>query len=429
MASETDTGSQLADALIPLSTTSPTTDGDGLHELGDVLADFRVIGLGESTHGTREFFELKHRIVRHLVEEQGLRLFGIEACFGETLAINDYVLRGEGSAEEALDGIGFWTWNTEEVRNFVEWLREFNDGREHEDCVKFYGYDMQFTTASASRLDNCLDHVDASVHESVAADLDLLADEHRVYGDDDQLRERVDAAESVVESLAPTLDNNRETYVDATSERQWRLARQHVTAMEQAVTRGRRMLQADEFTVEQLRQRDYAMAKNVDWILDHEPHDRIALWAHNGHVKRGGMEYEDTIVPTMGDNLADRYGDDYYALGFDFHHGSFQAIGNLEDEDDSGLREFTVGTPREDSFAATLAATGVELALLDATRASRDPALVDWLNSEHEQRTVGAHYDHDDADDYWATFDLPEDFDGMLYVEETTRAVPLERGD
>ena len=175
-----DISSRLEDALTPLTTSDPTARGDGLDEIGNALADHRVVGLGEATHGTREFFDLKHRVVRHLVEEHGLRLFGIEACFGETLAVNDYVLRGEGSAEDALDGIGFWTWNTEEVRDFVEWLREFNDGREREDCVKFYGYDMQFTTASASRLENHLDRVDLEVSDSIGDDLELLADEHRV---------------------------------------------------------------------------------------------------------------------------------------------------------------------------------------------------------------------------------------------------------
>ncbi|MFC7057067.1 hypothetical protein [Halovenus salina] len=32
------------------------------------LIDGRIIALGEATHGTREFFQLKHRFLRYLVE-------------------------------------------------------------------------------------------------------------------------------------------------------------------------------------------------------------------------------------------------------------------------------------------------------------------------------------------------------------------------
>src|SRR5689334_16326919 len=36
---------------------------DDLQPLKRVLADVRVVGLGEATHGTREFFQFKHRMV------------------------------------------------------------------------------------------------------------------------------------------------------------------------------------------------------------------------------------------------------------------------------------------------------------------------------------------------------------------------------
>jgi hypothetical protein len=38
----------------------------------------------------------------------------------EALAINDYVVHGEGDPAEALAGIYFWTWQTEEVLAMVD---------------------------------------------------------------------------------------------------------------------------------------------------------------------------------------------------------------------------------------------------------------------------------------------------------------------
>ena len=41
--------------------------------LRDIVGDARVVSLGENTHGTRDFFEMKARILRFLVEEMGVR--------------------------------------------------------------------------------------------------------------------------------------------------------------------------------------------------------------------------------------------------------------------------------------------------------------------------------------------------------------------
>jgi erythromycin esterase len=49
---------------------------DDLQPLKRVFKDVRIIGLGEETHGTREFFQFKHRMVEFLVKEMdfwGLR--------------------------------------------------------------------------------------------------------------------------------------------------------------------------------------------------------------------------------------------------------------------------------------------------------------------------------------------------------------------
>ncbi|MBZ0099596.1 MAG: erythromycin esterase family protein, partial [Taibaiella sp.] len=89
----------------PIATATPLSDNSDLTFLKDVLKDKTVIGLGEATHGTREFFQMKHRLVKFLVEEMGYRQFAIESNFAECMAINDYVRDGIGDPEMALRGI------------------------------------------------------------------------------------------------------------------------------------------------------------------------------------------------------------------------------------------------------------------------------------------------------------------------------------
>src|SRR5262245_17273066 len=72
-----------------------------LQPLKRILADTRVVGLGEATHGTREFFQFKHRMVEFLVREMNFNVFAIEANYSGCLKVNDYVTGGKVGRAEA----------------------------------------------------------------------------------------------------------------------------------------------------------------------------------------------------------------------------------------------------------------------------------------------------------------------------------------
>src|SRR6056297_1662428 len=38
------------------------------------FGDTSVIGLGEATHGTKEFFQLKHRLIKYFIKNHGFRI-------------------------------------------------------------------------------------------------------------------------------------------------------------------------------------------------------------------------------------------------------------------------------------------------------------------------------------------------------------------
>ncbi|HHY16748.1 MAG TPA: erythromycin esterase family protein, partial [Firmicutes bacterium] len=110
---------------IPLNSVEPHSGFDDLQPLKEVLKGVRILGLGEATHGTREFFRFKHRMVEFLVEEMGFRVFTIEAGYPSCLNINDYVLYGKGDPAAALAGQGYWCWDTEEVLEMINWMRKY----------------------------------------------------------------------------------------------------------------------------------------------------------------------------------------------------------------------------------------------------------------------------------------------------------------
>jgi len=132
---------------IRLSTVEAGHGFADMQPLKKIVGDARIVSLGEATHGSREFFQLKHRMLEFLASEKGFTIFSIEANMPEAYRLNDYVLNGNGNPEQLIKGMYFWTWSTEEVLDMVQWMREFN--KSGKGRLQFTGFDMQTPDVAA----------------------------------------------------------------------------------------------------------------------------------------------------------------------------------------------------------------------------------------------------------------------------------------
>ena len=146
----TDLKAEIAQSAVPLNGVEAGIGFDDLAPLREWIDGARVVGLGEATHGTRDFFQLKHRLFEFLVSELDFNLFVIEAPLPQSLAINHYVLTGEGDARHSLASMPHFIWNCEEVAGLIEWMRAWN--AEHERKLFFYGCDPTVSAPAAMYL-------------------------------------------------------------------------------------------------------------------------------------------------------------------------------------------------------------------------------------------------------------------------------------
>jgi erythromycin esterase len=290
----------LRQAAIPVATTVAGNGFADLQPLKNVIGDARIVALGEGTHGTREFFEMKHRLVEFLASEMGFTYFAIEANMPEAYKVNEYLLTGQGDPAELLEGMYFWTWNTQEVLDMILWMREFNaSGRGR---IQFTGFDMQFSAVSAQNVRTFLGQAEPSyISTANAAFVRIAAAERRGFA----TAADVAAARGVYEHLSA----QRDVYLQTISQEQ----------VDWAIQNARLVVQTAE-DLAGITSRDQSMAANVEWIVDHAPAgSKIVLWAHNGHVNRE--------PGWMGHYLDQRFGDDMYVLGFAFGEGRYNAFG------------------------------------------------------------------------------------------------------
>jgi erythromycin esterase-like protein len=135
---------------------------DGVLEA--IAAPAEVFLLGESTHGTRDYYALRFELVQSLIELKGVSVVAIEGDCVAAARVDSYV-RGTSSdrtAEEALRGFTGgrgttpWLWRNKEVVHFVEWLRERNASSAA--ACGFAGLDLFSARESARMVVNCVDH-------------------------------------------------------------------------------------------------------------------------------------------------------------------------------------------------------------------------------------------------------------------------------
>jgi erythromycin esterase len=439
----TDSPTDLLDSLrthsLALESTAPDGDPARLRAFDRALADVDVVGLGEATHRTREFARFKHRLVRYLVTAHDLRAFALEAPVAETLALRDYVVDGIGDLRDALDDVGFQIYETEEVVACFEWLRAFNESRPPGDRVAVYGFDVQSAAGPARALHSYLDARRGGEHGLGPRDGGFVVDDLRdaldevadgVVEGEDVDEDRLRTAERAADALAEWFDSEDAAPGNAT------LARRHLRTLRQACEFARTGLDADR--TGQWGLRDRFMAENVAWIREHTGADLVAVWAHNNHVKTGRLGGDGYPSLTMGEHLARRFGDGYYALGAQFAHGTARAYAPvdpeaLEAEDDHvelagdtlAMTELDVPKPPEGSVPALFSRLDADAALLDVRSLPDDSPLRSWFAAERPHRYVSGVVDPDDENAFVRSHRALDVFDGVFFVDDVTPTRPL----
>lgn len=399
---------------IPLKTSEAGHGFDDMEPIRKIVGDAHLVNLGEATHGTREFFQLKHRMLEFLVTKMGFTVFGIEATFPESFDVNRYVLTGEGDPGKALDNLYFWTWNTEEVLAMIRWMRKYNEDPTHTKKVKFYGFDMQSPENAAKFTIEYLKKVDPGQAESAQTAFEILKNQSREKWKAIPQKKK-DAAGAKLTEVLTMFDNKKDAYIQRSSAEQWDIARRHIRVLQQSYE--------DSVAGTGKSIRDQAMAENIEWILKHEgPEAKMVAWAHNGHVTTN--REQNTGNQPMGSYLRQVLGKEMVVFGFAFNQGSFQAMDG--GDEGKGVHPFTVGPAPEGSLDSTLARTGLKIAALDLRAVPTHGPVSDWFARTHKTRSIGAVYNVSAAKDYYTRTVIANDFDALLFVEKTTSAIPTE---
>ncbi|MFE6104535.1 erythromycin esterase family protein [Streptomyces laurentii] len=373
------------------ATAGPLTDTRTLER---IVGSAKVVGIGEATHSSAEFFTAKHRIFEDLVERRGFTTFALEANWSTGLLVDDYVRSGKGDIEKIMRDEfqnSYAFWNTGEYLDLFRWMRQHNL-RHPGHQVRFMGNDLGY--AGPNLFDEVTDYV-ARTRPALLPRFRELYRASRPVGDDVDawmnaymnmpIAERQAMGADVRRALA-LLEERGPAGPGRAAREAHTWAVQHARAIAQVGAEYTYDFGTDQGIAGAMLYRDRIMAENTVWWQRHTG-DRMVLSAHDGHV---GYETPNPAqYPRIqGAFLRDALGRDYVSIGAAFGQGSFTA----HDMEAPGepLRVFTLGPLGPDSNEAVLDRVSTRPFLLDTRTAT--PAARAWLAGARPTRSIGTAY-------------------------------------
>jgi erythromycin esterase-like protein len=421
----------LVQALRPhlLSLSGGARDHDALLRM---VGNARFALLGEASHGTHEFYRERIRITQRLITELGFTAVVAEADWPDAWRVNRYV-RGRSDdpdANAALEGfVRFpaWMWRNTEVRDFVEWLREFNRGRPDSRKVGFYGMDLYSLFGSIQVVLEYLErtHPEESARAHALYDcFEPAGGDSQAYGygasmglspscEDEAIQQLREMNRLVAAALpGATAEDRDELFFAQQNARLVRNAEEYYRTM----FRGR---------VSSWNLRDSHMVETVQALERHLQAlgmpARMAIWAHNSHLgDASATQMGDLGEWNVGQLMRDRYGSDAMLVGFSTHRGSVTAASDWDEPPQrKRVREGLDGS-WEDAFHQL----GTERFLLPLRG---NPALPPQVRQQRLQRAIGVIYRPEtERQSHYFHTRLADQFDAMIHVDETRALEPLD---
>ncbi|WP_435348805.1 erythromycin esterase family protein [Haloarchaeobius sp. HRN-SO-5] len=407
-----DAAAEAADVATPITNST-------LDMLADRIGDSDHVLLGEATHGTSQFYQLRAQLSAKLVQDHGFSFVAVEGDWTDCYQVNRYVTGerdGLDAVLESFDRWPRWMWANWEVRRFADWLRDYNADRY--DPIGFYGMDVYSLFESMAAVVDYLESVDP---EAAARARDAY---HcfSPYGENarEYARSTRFTPDSCRDEVLQILTDLRARATDygAVDGESFFAAEINALVAKNAEEYYRAMVDAD---VESWNVRDEHMTETIDLLAEHHDGGKAIVWAHNSHV--GDARATDMVDHgrvNLGQLLRERH-DDVSIVGFGTHHGSVVA-GSEWGAPHESMR---VPPAREGSYGDVFHRADLGDSLLFADDVPADGPLA----GPRGQRAIGVVY-HPDRD--WGNYvptTLPSRYDAFLHVDESSSLHPLGDSD
>lgn len=397
----------------------PLRDAEDYDPLFDRIQKEKFVLLGESSHGTSEYYKIRSELSKRLIKEKGFQFIAVEGDWPACQQVNRYIKGYDSTYQHARQALATysrwptWMWANAELIELIEWLKSYNEKLPEQDKVGFYGIDVYSLWESMEETLHELERINSPVLETAKKAFACFEPFHRdpqAYGVSSE-----DCKEEVIKLLTEisTDKNNRSSNYE---ESQLNL---DVNALITANAENyyRTMVTNDN---ESWNIRDEHMVEVIHKISGfYGDKAKGIIWAHNTHVGDArATDMADEGLINIGQVLREQEGENNIVLvGFGTHQGTVIAA------DEWGVNFETMITPpaQERSWEHYLHQAGTEDKLL----LFHDKNRTNYLD-KIGHRAIGVVYnpEYEQFGNYVPT-EIGKRYDAFIYIDHTNALEPL----
>jgi protein-L-isoaspartate(D-aspartate) O-methyltransferase len=401
-------------------------DDADLNPLLERIGDTRIVLIGEASHGTSQFYRMRARITKQLIEQQGFSFVAAEADWPDAARIDHYARHRDvpPSDWQAFARFPTWMWRNEETREFVDWLHEHNKPKAYDNRCGFYGLDLYSLYASARAVTDYLEDVDPELAMLARHRYGCLSPweaDPAAYGHA-ALTGRYKTCETGITKMLVDLYAKRQEYVLHDGER-FLDAAQNAQLVTNAERYYRMMYYGSRAS---WNLRDSHMFETLQNILEfHGPKSRAVIWAHNSHIgDASATEMSARGEHNIGELCRKGYPGQTYHIGFGTDHGTVAAASSW----DGPMEVKSVIPSHPQSYERQFHLTNVPGMLLPL-RAGHELDVATELSRPRLERAIGVIYRPEtELASHYFEAELPRQFDEYIWIDKTRAITPLATG-
>jgi protein-L-isoaspartate(D-aspartate) O-methyltransferase len=387
------------------------------------IGDKKVVLLGEATHGTSEFYRMRERISQDLITHKGFRIVAIEGDWPDVARLDHYVRHFDYPPSEWVAFARFptWMWRNNEMRSFVEWLHDYNAGKEAHARIAIYGLDIYSLYTSIQAVLNYLDEVDPGAAQIARQRYGCLTPwqtDPASYGEA-ALSSTFRKCEKEVVGILRDMLAKHSDYAVHDGER-----------FVDAVQNARLVANAERYyrtmyygSRDAWNLRDTHMFETLKLLLAfHGADSKAVVWAHNSHVgDAAATEMSARGEYNIGHLCRKEFGNRVYSVGFGTHTGTVAAAsdwgGPME------VKTVLLSLPQSYEFLCHETTDPQFMLPLQVALSAEDRRN---LAMPRLERAIGVIYrpETELASHYFQAV-LPDQFDEYIWFDETRAVSPL----
>ena len=314
-----------------------------LHSLNDNNAIMQLLGqvplvlIGDSTHGTHEFYQQRITISKQLIQEKNFKLILLEADWPNVYTLNQYVQSSiHLTAEQALDVFNpqsAWLWSNLEMLNFIQWLKSYNEQLpDGEQKVSLLGMDIYSFKQSRNRVIDYLLSFSPQAAQQAQQRYQCFNrfnnDLHR-YGRAVSRDQSLSCQQAVVEQYQDFADcrfpcPEQYPFIDREAFFNAKQNARIVKNIEQSL---RIQYMSGDSSSASWNQRDRHMMESFLALSEHLHHPKTIIWAHNSHLGNArATDMAESAQINLGQLLRQRFSQQLIAIGMLTYSGSLYSF-------------------------------------------------------------------------------------------------------